>query len=50
LIPVTKSVAGWLSGIQKILMKARDERVALNNELLSAMKVRYIICCVCFCD
>ena len=39
LIPVTKFIAGWLSGIQKILMKARDERVALNNELLGAMKV-----------
>ena len=42
MMPVTKFIAGWLSGIQKILMKARDERVALNNELLGAMKVSSI--------
>jgi hypothetical protein len=48
LIPVTKFVAGWISGIQKILVKARDERVALNNELLGAMKVRDL--CVCCYD
>ena len=40
LIPVTKYVAAWLGRIQKILMKARDDRVALNNEILGAMKVR----------
>lgn len=39
LIPFTKTVAAWLGRIQKILMKARDERVALNNEILGAMKV-----------
>lgn len=39
LIPVTKFVAGYLSGIQKILVKARDARVSLNNELMNAMKV-----------
>ena len=39
LIPITKSVAAWLGRIQKILMKARDERVALNNEILGAMKI-----------
>lgn len=39
LIPVTKSVAAWLGRIQKVLMKARDDRVALNNEVLGAMKV-----------
>ena len=43
LIPVTKFVAGWLSGIQKILMKARDERVSLNNELMNAMKVSLLL-------
>ena len=47
LIPVTKFVAGWLSGIQKILMKARDERVSLNNELMNAMKVSLLFSCVC---
>ena len=46
LIPVTKFVAGWLSGIQKILMKARDERVSLNNEVMNAMKVSRG--CLCF--
>ena len=39
LIPITKSVAAWLGRIQKILMKARDDRVALNNEILGAMKI-----------
>lgn len=39
LIPVTKFIAAWLGRIQKLLMKARDERVALNNEILSSMKV-----------
>eukprot|EP00581_Thalassiosira_minuscula_P016410 CAMPEP_0183715472 /NCGR_PEP_ID=MMETSP0737-20130205/9671_1 /TAXON_ID=385413 /ORGANISM="Thalassiosira miniscula, Strain CCMP1093" /LENGTH=1569 /DNA_ID=CAMNT_0025944567 /DNA_START=70 /DNA_END=4779 /DNA_ORIENTATION=+ len=39
LIPITKFIAAWLGKIQKLLMKARDERVALNNEILGAMKV-----------
>ena len=39
LIPITKTVAAWLGRIQKILMKARDDRVALNNEILGAMKI-----------
>jgi len=39
LVPITKYVASWLGRIQKTLMKARDERVALNNEILGAMKV-----------
>ena len=39
LIPIIKSVAAWLGRIQKILMKARDDRVALNNEILGAMKI-----------
>lgn len=43
LIPGTKFIASWLSRIQKVLMKARDERVALNNELLGAMKVRKLL-------
>lgn len=38
-IPVTKYVAGWMGGMQKKLMKARDERVELNSEMLGAMKV-----------
>ncbi len=29
----------WLGRIQKVLMKARNDRVALNNEVLGAMKV-----------
>jgi len=39
LIPTTKFVAAWLAKIQKLLMKARDDRVALNNEILGSMKV-----------
>lgn len=39
LIPSTKSVAAYLGSIQKKLMKARDERVALNNEMLGSMKI-----------
>ena len=39
LIPTTRVVAMWLMGIQKALVKARDERVALNGEVLSAMKI-----------
>lgn len=39
LIPTTKFIAAWLGRIQKKLMKARDERVALNNEILGAMKI-----------
>ena len=39
LIPVTKFTTGWVSRIQQVLMKARDARVALNNELLGVMKV-----------
>jgi len=50
MMPVTKFIAGWLSGIQKILMKARDERVALNNELLGAMKVSSINDDISSCD
>lgn len=39
LIPSTKAVAAYLGSIQKWLMKARDERVALNNEMLGSMKI-----------
>lgn len=39
MIPITKVVASWLGRIQKILMKARDDRVSLNNEVLGAMKI-----------
>jgi ATP-binding cassette subfamily C (CFTR/MRP) protein 1 len=39
MIPITKVVASWLGRIQKTLMKARDDRVSLNNEILGAMKI-----------
>jgi ATP-binding cassette subfamily C (CFTR/MRP) protein 1 len=39
MMPLTKSVAQWLAGIQKKLMVAKDARVQLNSELLSSMKV-----------
>lgn len=39
MIPLTKFIASWLGRVQKRLMKARDDRVALNNEILGAMRV-----------
>lgn len=39
LIPSTKFLVARLKGIQQVLVKARDDRVALNNEVLGAMKV-----------
>ena len=39
LIPSTKAVAAYLGRLQKKLMTARDERVALNNEMLGSMKI-----------
>jgi hypothetical protein len=39
LIPSTKTVTAYLGRIQKSLMKARDERVALNSEVLGSMKI-----------
>eukprot|EP00804_Cyclotella_cryptica_P002770 CCRYP_021220-RD/>CCRYP_021220-RD protein AED:0.04 eAED:0.04 QI:576/1/1/1/1/0.85/7/1584/1189 len=39
LIPSTKTVTSYLGKIQTRLMKARDERVALNNEVLGSMKI-----------
>lgn len=39
MIPVTKFIAQWMGGMQKKLMKAKDERVELNSEVLSGMKV-----------
>ena len=39
MMPVTKVVAQWLSGIQKKLMKAKDARVEVNSEILGSMKV-----------
>lgn len=39
MVPITKFVAQWMGGMQKRLMKARDERVELNSEVLAGMKV-----------
>lgn len=39
MIPVTKSIAQWMGGMQRILMKAKDRRVELNSEVLAGMKV-----------
>merc|ERR1712176_522510 len=38
-MPVTKSVAKYLGGLQKILMSAKDKRIELNSEVLSGMKI-----------
>lgn len=37
-MPITKSVAQGIARLQKGLMKARDERVNINSEVLSSMK------------
>jgi len=39
MMPVTKWVARFLAKIQKDLMKAKDRRVEVNNEVLGSMKV-----------
>lgn len=39
MVPITKLVAQWMGGMQKKLMKVRDERVELNSEVLAGMKV-----------
>ena len=39
MIPATKSVAQWMAGMQKKVMKAKDERVEINGEVLSNIKV-----------
>ncbi len=39
MIPVNKFIGGWMARLQKELMTARDNRVDVNNEVLSNMKV-----------
>jgi len=39
MVPITRAVASWMGGLQKWLMKAKDERVELNNECLGSMKI-----------
>ena len=39
MVPVNKSIAGWMGKLQRNLMKARDRRVETNSEVLSHMKV-----------
>jgi len=39
MVPVNKFIAGWMGRLQKKLMKARDQRVDVNNEVLCSMKV-----------
>ena len=38
-IPVTALTAGWMGRLQTKLMKAKDERVQVNNEVLGNMKI-----------
>ena len=38
-IPLTAVVAGWMGRLQKKLMKAKDERIEINNEVISNVKV-----------
>lgn len=37
-MPITNSVAQGIAKLQKVLMKARDERVNINSEVLGSMK------------
>jgi len=39
MVPVNRYVAGWMATLQARLMKARDERVEINSEVLGSMKV-----------
>jgi ABC-type multidrug transport system fused ATPase/permease subunit len=39
MMPVTKWVARWMGRRQKLVMKAKDDRVEINSEVLSNMKV-----------
>lgn len=38
-IPLTAVVAGWMGRLQKKLMKAKDERIEINNEVISNVKI-----------
>ena len=39
MIAATKGVAKWMAAMQKKVMKAKDERVEINSEVLSNIKV-----------
>jgi len=39
MMPVTKTVAGYMGKMQKSLMEAKDSRIEANNEVLQSMKV-----------
>ena len=39
MMPVTKTVGKYLGGLQKKLMKVKDERLKVNNEVLGGIKV-----------
>lgn len=39
MMPVTKTVAGYMGRMQKKLMEAKDSRIEANNEVLQSMKV-----------
>jgi len=38
MVPLNKAIAGWMGHLQKTLMKSRDLRVDLNNEVIGNMK------------
>lgn len=39
MMPVTKRIAKLVGGIQRTMMKAKDERLKVNNEALTGAKV-----------
>ena len=39
MVPLNKVIAAWMGRLQKRLMKARDRRTEINNEVLGSMKV-----------
>jgi ATP-binding cassette subfamily C (CFTR/MRP) protein 1 len=39
MIPVNKLIAAWMGRLQRKLMRSRDLRVDVNNEVLGSMKV-----------
>ena len=39
MVPITKLISRFMGNLQKALMKAKDDRVEINGEVLTSMKV-----------
>ena len=52
MMPVTKSVAQWMGGLQRKLMTSKDNRVEVNRYALprsSSREFDRVCVCVCVC-